>query len=209
MFCDLETSGIDVANNEILSLAAIKTDKDLNVVDSKYFKLKPEVWKNHYNDAVKIHGITLEEASQYPDKSKSMNEFLNWVELPHYFICHSKKENFGKEFSFDYSFLEMQCLDLNLLHKFRQLLGSKSLSTHKIASTFYSNNKIGFNQAKGKPKLGLGYLCEYFNIELEHHNAESDTRACLEIARRLRDIDEKFFYRCIEGYLDLWEAISE
>jgi DNA polymerase III epsilon subunit-like protein len=209
LFIDIETTGLQVADNEILTLAAIKTDKNLNELDSKLFKFRPEVWKPHYFDAVRIHGINMEQSSQYPIKAKAMEDFLCWLEDPHYFICHSKKENFGKEFSFDYAFMEMQCLDTSTLFMFRQLLGTKSLSTHKIAQTFYSNHKVGFNYEKGRPKLGLSHLCNYFGIELEHHNAESDVRACLEIARRLRDIDEKFFYRCIEGYLDLWEAISE
>lgn len=208
-FVDEETSGLRIEDNEILSLAAIKTDKQLSILDSKTFYFRPECWKPHYDGAVNIHGITRAHSISFPDKKKSMQEFLDWVELPHYFICHSKKENFGKEFSFDFAFLEMQCLDMDLLFRFRGLLGAKSLSTHKIAQTYYSNHKVGFNAEKGRPKLGLSHLCNYFGIELEHHNAESDVRACLEIARRLRDIDEKFFYRCIEGYLDLWESICE
>jgi len=32
--------------------------------------------------------------------------------------------------------------------------------------------------------LSLDKCCEYFDIELNHHNAESDTKACFELFKR-------------------------
>jgi DNA polymerase III epsilon subunit-like protein len=205
LFLDIEATGILISGSEVLTIGAIKTDRELNIVDQKLFELRPLSWLPRYDSSVHIHGITKEESSSFPEKKSELLNFLKWVKDPHYFICHANKIH---GYSYDYSLIQQEMLDINMLYDFRKLLGTKSLSTHFISKTFLSNGLIG--KHKEKLPLSLKDLCDYFGIDMgEHHSALDDARSCLEIARRLKDIDEKFFYRCIEGYLDLWEAFNE
>lgn len=201
LFLDIEATGLKITDSEVLTIGAIKTNKKLEVVDQKLFELRPYNWLPRYDQAVSVHGITRARAISFPDKKETLKQFLDWIQDPHYFICHANKIN---DNSYDYSLIQQEMFDINELEKFRLLLGNKSLSTHHISKTYLTNQMIG--KHKEKLPLSLKELCNYFCIEMgDHHSALDDARSCLEIARRLRDINEEFFYKCIEAYLDLWE----
>lgn len=179
---DIETTGFSPGKHELLTAHVILTDGK-NKLDERGFKFKPTKFRPDYHKAYKVHGITIEEARTYPLKASTLETFLNFIPDDSIMVCHSRK-SLG---FFDYGFLSIECYLANMGMEFNRTF-KWCLSTYDLA---YKYGKFTKDEKK---KLSLDRVCEHYGIELNHHNAESDTKACYELF--------KIFYEAQKAKID-------
>jgi DNA polymerase III epsilon subunit-like protein len=83
VFLDLETTGIDVARDRIVELAATQAPADPRLEGSSYstvVSVDPQILKERGGEAAAVHGITDEEISLGPCFREAWARFLQWVE---------------------------------------------------------------------------------------------------------------------------------
>jgi DNA polymerase III epsilon subunit-like protein len=172
---DLETTGTNVFDAEIITGHFIYVDKNLQTRSEFTLQCNPSKWSY---EAEKIHGITKEQASKYKKFSEVYLDLLNWLEA--YDVkeawMHTNAKMFGKLTYFDHAILRLRMGDMGdvpyfLIEKLRPY------STHSLAKVLQNHfNFEGFS---------LDLICKRLGIELKHHDAKSDALACLEIIKQL------------------------
>lgn len=193
---DIESSGINIVDNEILTMYAIKVNPSLEILDEREFTFKPTNWKDSYFAAIDIHGISKEECMNFKDKKESLIEFLEWVGEKHQFLCHSNKQNEKGFYSFDTAFLHWELLLIDKYWDWQKLNTGYSMSTHTLAKKLIKLGKLDIKPTKkegnkrASVSLSLNSLCDYFKIKLDHHNAKSDTHACLQLLKEFVKLDK-------------------
>jgi DNA polymerase III epsilon subunit-like protein len=172
--CDIESTGLNVFDAEIITGFFCLLDEKLNVVDTRSIECNPYSWSD---ESEKIHGITKKQASKYKKFSEVYQSLIDWIDLSGAteFWCHSNVKMYGKIVPYDYAILRMNMMNMSdsaywTVNKLRPF------STHSLAKaqkhfTFESNS--------------LDNICKQLRIELKHHNAESDCRATVEIIKQL------------------------
>jgi len=173
-FCDVETTGFDPIRNDIVSVAMVVTDKNMNWEGEFYQTLRPEFNKFYSAEAEKIHGFNKKQMLEFPHPRKTLIEllkFLNRWRSPgqwHPFIFHALR-------GFDFKFLEWAFRKQELHWSFFKMFDERfTQSTISMArSAGYSGNKLN----EWADRLDFG---------LDHHNALSDTKCCAEVYGFLR-----------------------
>jgi DNA polymerase III epsilon subunit-like protein len=172
--CDLESTGLNVFDAEIITGFFCLLDQNYNVVSTRYIQCNPLKWSD---EAEKVHGITKKQASKFKSFSDVYQSLIDWIELSGAteFWCHSNVKMYGKIVPYDYAILRMNMMNVSdsgyyAVNKLR------AFSTHSLAKaqnhfTFESNS--------------LDNICKQLKIELKHHNAESDCMATVEIIKQL------------------------
>lgn len=191
---DIETTGLVIGDAEVLTCAVIMCDyRTLSPIGGKVFKFRPRYPKNWKEDAVRIHGITFEEAMSYPEASASANHMMDWVksiceDQPIPFACHAMKPFKQGESYFDYGHMRRLYYDLGMDKQgaydhfvFEKIFPYKMVqSTVTWARALVKDGVLPTENAK------LDTLCKHFDIRLDHHNAVSDTKACRELLSKFR-----------------------
>ena len=175
LFCDVETTGLKPLKHEVISIGWILTDKRLNVIDRESKIIRP-ISKQWDDSSEKVHGISKVKASAGVDKFEYLSSFLDLIPPYCTFVSHTNKSIDGY---FDFNMLMFDCMKLNLDRKFSQKLDQ----LNQISTVDYAKQA---NLPVENYKLNT--LCEYFGIELDHHNAESDTNACYEVFKKLSEV---------------------
>ena len=169
LFFDVETSGTVLFRHEIIEFAGVLTDSSLGLQKRYYsrFKLNNPSWDN---EAEKVHRISKEELKNEADKKEFLTDLVSDLDVP-IFVCHAAKVMHY----FDVAFLMCELFQNEISHNLDPRL-------------FYSTYDMA--KAKGLPleNYKLDTLCNYYDIELDHHNAESDTNACYELFKELMEI---------------------
>jgi DNA polymerase III epsilon subunit-like protein len=175
-FVDVETTGFDSEKNESIQLACILTDKKL-VTMGEFNQYAAPTDPNHWTlGAEKIHGISYQKACGFQKRRLMLFNFMFFLkpfvsDKPIQFIYHAKN-------LFDFHFVESIFKKEGLRSSFDKVFHQKhTVSTIEMANKYKA--LTGLSNAK------LPTLTSYFNIPLNHHDAMSDTRACLEIYRQL------------------------
>jgi len=169
-FIDIETTGLSLMEHEIIEIGCIITDSSLQMVEEFELKIKPEHIKtadpialkiNHYDPKDWQSAISLKEAIKiFADKTE------NTIMV-------------GHNITFDASFLDKAFYDTGIKKKFfhYHLLDTVSIAFVKL----YENEEID--------RFTLHELCKHFNIKNEkEHTALSDTRATLELYKKLMSL---------------------
>jgi DNA polymerase III epsilon subunit-like protein len=180
-FIDLETTGLDAMRNEILTASVSVCDyKTLEQIDEIDLTFCPRDVKFWDEGAEKIHGIKLQTALAFPDAVEQSRELMRFFlkykrEGTQPLVSHAL--NFRGSY-FDQNFLMMHFLKLKeeAMYTMRRVCG-------------ISQSTIDFAKAAnlGVQNYKLSTLAEYYQIELDHHNAKSDRQACQTIYKRLRE----------------------
>jgi len=168
-FIDIETSGLNVIEHEILEIGCVITNDKLKIISKFEIKIKPEHIENADKIALKINHYNNVDW----ENAKTIKEALK---------IFSKKVKdcimVGQNVAFDSGFLEynLKKNDIkNTLHYHR-------LDTISIAWAKLHNN----------PKIlhfSLREMCKYFDIENRNpHSALSDAFATYELYKKMMSI---------------------
>ena len=83
VFIDLETTGVDVARDRIVELAATHAPADSRLAGSSYstiVRVDPQILKERGGEAAAVHGITDEEIALGTSFLEAWARFLHWTE---------------------------------------------------------------------------------------------------------------------------------
>ena len=181
--CDVETSGLDYIRNDVLDFTILAIDSDSNLLGEFSSKIRPSsvIGRAWSTDAQKVHGYTPEQAIAFPERRKVL------IDLLHFLKPYKDENNFPQEFifhalrKFDYNFMEWAFRKEGLQYSFFKMFQhSHAVSTIDIAKEI-TGNKRGHSLDKWAKRI---------NFDLDHHNAKSDTYACLELYRYLSNLEE-------------------
>jgi DNA polymerase III epsilon subunit-like protein len=172
---DIETTSLRIAEAEILTMCCITLDENLNQVSMHDWKIRPRIWRESYEPAIKIHGISREESAEYP-KWDSVIDSINLVLLEgadNNFVCHARESS---KLAFDYACLKYMMLDQSKLFEFYKALPERNIfSTHTMAK------HLGI-----QGKLNLRDLNKTLGFEdFKHHDVKEDTISCRNIFTKL------------------------
>lgn len=178
--CDLETTGLDVNLGACWITGSFgKLDPvTLQTIDELELKSRPYHWDE---EARRIHRISIHTAREFPEREESLQKLIDWLpkDRNFAFLCHAKSSYFDSKAKrqinahFDFAMLKSDFLYQDRYFDFYKYFDEK-----KIISTITIAKSLGIKDVK------LNDLCEYFKIELNHHDARSDRIACEEIFRR-------------------------
>ncbi len=171
-FIDIETTGLDKENHEIIELAAVITrmkDGELVVTDELNLKVQPKHIEtaeaqalriNGYNSADWLFAVSLEEA---------MKEFAKKTDGA-IFAAHN--------ITFDYGFIETA---------FKKAGVENTMHFHKLDTISLAFGILHTNDDIGK--LSLRALCEKYGIENKNaHSAFADAYATYEVFKKLMNL---------------------
>ncbi len=173
--CDLESTSLNVFEAEIITGFFVHLDDSFNVVNTLSVKCNPFNWSD---EAEKIHGITKRQASKYKKFSEVYQDIVNFIDLSGAteFWCHSNSKMYGKITPYDYAVLRMNMMNMGDV-PYWSINSLKPYSTHSLAKVL--QDRFTFES------LSLNNICHTLGIKLNHHDAESDCLATVEIIKKL------------------------
>lgn len=168
-FIDLETTGLNVMEHEILDIGCVLTDPDLKIIEEFTIKIKPEHLENadpvslkvnHYKEEDWLEAITLKEAIKiFSEKVKSAIMI-------------------GHNVAFDAGFLDVAFLKTNI---------QNTLHYHKLDTVSMSWAKL--HREEDVDHFSLHELCTRFGIKNENpHTGLGDARATYELYKKLLEL---------------------
>jgi DNA polymerase III epsilon subunit-like protein len=173
-YCDVETSGFDPIRNDVISLALVVTDRELNVKGEFYETAKPEFNKFYSEEAEKIHGFRQRDMYKFQSRRqlcenllKFLKPFKSEINVPNLFVQHALGQ-------FDYKFIEWAFRKEELQYELW-----KVLRQDYQRSTITEARKLGFKNNK------LNEWADRLEIHLNHHIAIEDARLCMEVDKFL------------------------
>src|SRR3989344_2372312 len=168
-FVDIETTGLNVRQHEIIEIGCVLTTPDLKVIEEFELKIKPEQIENADPVSLKI--------SHYdPDRWKSAYSLEKAIKI----LTEKVKDSImvGHNVAFDSGFLEQA---------FSQTGVSNTMHYHKLDTVSVAWAKMHKNP--DLEHFSLRELCLRFGIENVHaHTALSDARATYELYKKLMEL---------------------
>lgn len=156
IFLDLETTGLNPVNDQIIEIGAIKVVNG-EIVDKISELLNPGCKIPFY--ATRVNGITDSMVSDKRDSLEGVNDFISLVDPDSIIIAHNVK--------FDIGFINNY-----LIESGKKPLNNRMVDTVRMARKAFP----------GRKKYSLGMVAEHLNIEVKSaHRAYDDTRVCYEI----------------------------
>ena len=195
---DTETTGLHYRYDYALTFSAKTVDKDFNIIDeiNLQSKLRPGILPSVYaisTNKLKISELNKSDLSFYEMTKKIYNYFEK--NSPSFIIGHNSL-NFDEEILRSHFY---QCLFPIFTTQLNGNLRGDTLIIARAASAFSPDTiKIDLNK-NGKPDFSLEGISTANNFN--HHNAhtaESDVIACLEILKKIKKYDNKFFKACMQ-----------
>lgn len=172
---DLETTGTNVFDAEIVTGYFIHADESFNIKTTYEIKCNPSTWSD---EAEAVHGITRFEASTYKKFSEVYQELIDWIDVckPTQMWMHCNSKMFGKLSFFDHAVLRLSMMRMGDVPYFK-ISNITPLSTHSLCKITHSIYNFEGSS--------LDLVCKTLGISLKHHDAQSDALACLEIIKQL------------------------
>jgi DNA polymerase-3 subunit epsilon len=168
-FIDIETTGLDVIDHEIIEIGCVLTTPKLEVIEEFELKIKPEHIEiadptamkiNHYDESLWQDAHTLKEAIKILSE-----KVLDAIMV-------------GQNVAFDFSFLE---------HAFAKTKIKNSMHYHKLDTISIAWAKL--HEDTEFKHFSLRDMCLRFDIENEKaHSALSDARATYEVYKKLMNL---------------------
>jgi len=168
---DIESTGFDALSNSVITIGCLVNDKEY------LLKAKPESKEKWGTSAEEVHGISYDEAMTFPSARHTAEELLSIIPKNSIFVCHAKKIQGS---FFDWRMMMGFFLKNSSIYEWRKRFMNTHDSSMNMASTLIlAKEKLQLENYK------LNTVAEYYEIELEHHNALSDARATNEIYKQL------------------------
>ena len=178
---DCETTGLDPVKNDIIQLSYV-IEIDGIVKEQEDLKMQPFSYENISQEALNIHGITLDEIKTFEDPKKVYRHLVSVFDK--YVNKYDRSDKFtpgGYNIeNFDIPFLKNFWLKNNDKY-FGSYLRYKGIDPFQV---------IKFVNAIGKDKydsMKLEAACKKFDIEIKAHDAMSDILATRELAYKMLD----------------------
>jgi len=168
-FIDIETTGINLIENEIIEIGCIIVSPKFKIVEEFEIKIKPEHIETANKTALKINHYN----------QKDWEDALN-VEEAMKILLEKTKDCImvGQNVSFDATFLEYNFIKLKL---------SNMMHYHKLDTISIAWAKL--NMEKDFEHFSLREMCKRFDIINEKpHSALSDARATFELYKKLMSL---------------------
>jgi DNA polymerase-3 subunit epsilon len=177
---DVETTGRDPCRNEVIQIAIVLADCNLEPVDSFYTNIRPEYPDRMHPEAVATHGITCEELLSAPEKYQVADDLWDFFQkqslapgkrfIP---LCHNSQ--------FDIPFVQ-QMLGYEM---WAEIFGYPTRDTQ--ATVVSRMDSAAFNNVKSPfPYARLSECCKVYGIKLDDaHDALADTLATLRLYKAL------------------------
>lgn len=167
---DCEFTSFDKVGGDILATGLVEILENYTLGREAVFYSRPTSAKYFTEGAQKVHGISYFKAQTFPLRRESCMSMLHWLkplmgEFPLPFIYHGT----GR---LDHSWLQWHFRKEDLDNSF-----NKAFPESLVESTLGMARK----NLKQLDNHKLGTLAEYYKIDLDHHEALSDARACAQI----------------------------
>ena len=190
LWLDVETTGLDCRKHGLREVGFI-IEIDGVEVDKGVFKINPFTYTTkdvEIDDyALEISKVSIEDLESYDRVSYCFKELMN--KLVKYVNVNDKNDCFviaGYNTAFDIGFIKEWFKEMGLQDSYKDLFHYKSLDVFSIV---FALRHIGLNSAENDK---LETMCNYFDIEIEAHNALSD----IEATKKLYElICEKFILK--------------
>jgi len=181
IYIDTETTGLDAETNALTQVAALVVVDGVEVgrlvLDINPFSYPYPVGIS--DKALEITGKTKEMVREYPDQRVQLHKFMEFMDG--HIDFEDKKDRFqivGYNTSFDIGFLK-QWLKLNDKYM-------SNFFTYKDVDVFALVKHMRlWGVLNGCKDDKLGTVCEFFNIELDAHDAMNDIVATRELYKML------------------------
>ena len=190
LWLDVETTGLDCRKHGLREVGFI-IEIDGVEVDKGVFKINPFTYTTRDVEiddyALEISKVSIEDLESYDRVSYCFKELMK--KLVKYVNVNDKNDCFviaGYSVAFDIGFIKEWFKEMGLLDSYKDLFHYKSLDVFSIV---FALRHIGLNSAENDK---LETMCNYFDIEIEAHNALSD----IEATKKLYElICEKFILK--------------
>jgi DNA polymerase III epsilon subunit family exonuclease len=168
-FIDIETTGLNVLDHEIIEIGCVLTTPKLKVIEEFELKIKPKNIYTADKTSLKITHYNEEDWKNGLDIAEAMEILLG-----------KTKECImvGQNVSFDVTFLE---------YNFSRLGLSNMMHYHKLDTISIAWAK--FNKEKDFEHFSLREMCKRFKIKNDNpHSALSDARATYKLYKKLMSL---------------------
>jgi len=178
-FLDIETTGIDVVDDDVVQLGAILVDEELRILKEFTSLIKPFTGRQSNTIARAIHGISDKLLLQSPTETEVLNKFFQDFGTD-YFFC-------GWNLNFDLAFFRKMCHRNNLNEIFNRI-NHRHLDLQSI-SKFSKMVKVLPDNLNS-----LQDYCTYYRIQrMEKHDALQDAYITRKVLQAfLKDFIMKF-----------------
>lgn len=168
-FIDIETTGLNFIENEIIEIGCVITDDKLKIKEEFEIKIKPEHIETADKIALKINHYNEEDWESASNLKEALKIFSKKVK-----DCIMV----GQNVAFDSGFLEYNFQKNNI----KNSMHYHRLDTISVAwAKFHNNPNIDH--------FSLREMCKYFDIRNERpHSALSDAKATFELYKKLMNL---------------------
>ena len=168
-FIDIETTGLNLLQNEIIEIGCVLTTPDLEVIEEFELKIKPKHIEKANPTALKVNHYDPLDWKQAGSLKKGMEIFAEKVKG-----CIMV----GHNVAFDAGFLE---------HAFNKIGITNTMHYHRLDTVSLAWAKL--HSEPDMKHFSLRELCLRFDIKNERaHTALSDARATYELYKKLMGI---------------------
>lgn len=168
-FIDIETTGLNVLEHEIIEIGCVLTTSDLKVIEEFELKIEPEQISNADPVALKVNHYNEEDWKDAISLKKAIN------------ILSKKAEGcimVGHNVAFDAGFLE---------YAFNKTEIANTMHYHKLDTISIAWAK--FHNDPNIEHFSLREMCLHFDIKNERaHSALPDARVTFELYKKLMEL---------------------
>ncbi len=188
LFLDVETTGLSATKHDIIQLAAIPI---INNVRKPHFNefCRPDKWEmDPYAEAA--HGISLKSLKDKQSQEEMIKRFIDYVKQ---FNCQFVIA--GYNVNFDKGFVSSTFSKHDQIKEFFKLF---TIDTH---DTFLKVKDAVKKKQIDPENRKLSTVAEYFDIEIQAHDALSDINATIEVDEALAKIrgeDDTVYERALD-----------
>lgn len=181
LWFDCETGGVEPKTDALVQLSAIIEIKG-KIVDEIDLKMKPLPHKNITDEAMKIHGMTLQDIAGFEDPYIAYGKFYRFLSAHGPKAKEDRYVMAGYNAHFDCDFLFQFFHDINQNPKYNFYWDFCQFAPLDILPTLRAMRYAGLiNTVDTK----LETVCKHLGIEIKAHDALSDIRATRELTYKI------------------------
>ena len=179
LWFDTETTGLDPIKQDVIQIAGI-VEIDGKVEEEFNIKCQPFDYNTISQDALDVHGISVEELKTFQTSSDGKNEFTNILDK--YVNKFDKNDKFtpaGQNVQFDVNMIREWFI------KNGERYGSGGYHNYHMIDTVTLARTMSYEKVFELENHKLITLANRYNIEIDAHDALSDIRATREVYKSL------------------------